>query len=96
MDHDRSCDVVLIGSGLGACAALTRLARSAEPLRVVLLAGATGPGRGLAYDTDAPDHLLNVRAGRMGLDPADPGGFARWAAGKGWTAPDERFLPRAV
>jgi uncharacterized NAD(P)/FAD-binding protein YdhS len=37
-------------------------------------------GRGIAYSTDSPDHLLNTRASNMSAFPADPAHFQRWLA----------------
>lgn len=34
--------------------------------------------RGLAYGTHSAEHLLNVPAARMSLDPAQPGHFVDW------------------
>lgn len=53
-------------------------------------------GRGLAYSTPNPDHLLNVTPGKMDAHPV-PGfeGFVPWLARKGLTAPDD-YHPRGV
>ncbi len=39
-------------------------------------------GRGLAYATGNPSHLLNVRAANMSAFADDPGHFARWLAAR--------------
>ncbi len=60
-------------------------------------------GRGIAYSTANPDHLLNVRAANMSAFPDDPGHFWNWlnarreALGGLPTCPDPfRFVPRQV
>ena len=56
-----------------------QLARRLPPQSRVLLVGTPkATGRGLAYGTDNPEHVLNVRAERMSLFPDDPGHFVRW------------------
>jgi uncharacterized NAD(P)/FAD-binding protein YdhS len=88
---------VIVGggfSGVAVACALLRQARS--PLCVQLVERGAEVGRGLAYGTTDPTYLLNVPAGRMGLQPDDEAGFARYLAGRGlpWGAAD--FAPRAL
>lgn len=84
----------VIGAGLsGALQAIHLLLEGAD--RVVLIERARTPGRGVAYGTDRPEHLLNVPARRMSAFPDDPGHFARWyAAHHGGT--EEDFAPRML
>ncbi|KOV80220.1 hypothetical protein ADL03_34845 [Nocardia sp. NRRL S-836] len=58
---------------------------------VCLVDPAEERGRGVAYRTDDPRHLLNVPAGKMSALQDDPGDFARWAG----VAVTE-FVPRRV
>lgn len=62
-------------------------------------------GRGVAYGTPCPRHLLNVPAGKMGAFPDRPEGFLAWlrahpaeAAEFGWTTDvgAGAFVPRAL
>lgn len=50
--------------------------------RVTLIEQQTGRklGRGIAYGTDDPDHLLNTRTGNMSAFPDDMTHFQRWLA----------------
>ncbi len=90
-------DVLIVGGGFsGVALACALLRRARAPLCVRLVERAPQHGRGLAYGTTEPAHLLNVPAGRMGLLPGDEGGFARHLAetGQPWGAAD--FVPRAL
>jgi uncharacterized NAD(P)/FAD-binding protein YdhS len=85
--------VAVIGGGLsGSLQALHLLREGAG--RVVLVERANEPGRGVAYSTDRPEHLLNVPARRMSAFPDDPDHFARWYAERGGSA--EGFAPRML
>ena len=49
--------------------------------------------RGQAFGTEAPEHLLNVRAANMSAFPDDPGHFVRWM-GFSTAEQTNRFVPR--
>jgi uncharacterized NAD(P)/FAD-binding protein YdhS len=83
----------VIGGGLsGALQAMHLLREGAD--RVILIERAGAPGRGVAYGTDRPEHLLNVPAARMSAFPDDPDHFARWYAERGGGPED--FAPRML
>lgn len=87
-----ACPVV-VGAGLsGSLQALHLIREGAE--RVVLIERALTPGRGVAYGTARPEHLLNVPARRMSAYPDAPDHFAHWYARHGGTAED--FAPRML
>ena len=68
--------VAVVGAGLsGAVLAIHALKEGAE--RVTLIEREYAPGRGVAYSTTRPEHLLNVPARRMSVFPDDPDHFAR-------------------
>lgn len=72
-------DIAIIGGGASGTLLAANLLRQARgPLRVVLLERGGRVGRGLAYATDNPRHLLNVPAGRMSAFPDDAEHFLRW------------------
>lgn len=94
----RPLTIAVLGAGASGTLTATALldaARPLRPVRVLLMDPAASSGRGVAYATGQSQHLLNVPAGSMGADPADPAGFLRWArrnADESARAAD--FLPR--
>jgi len=84
--------VAVIGAGAsGTIQALHLLRAGVE--RVTLIERGREPGRGTAYGTRRPEHLLNVTARRMSVYPDDPGHFARWYAERGGA---EDYAPRTI
>lgn len=72
--------VAIVGGGLaGALVALQLLRRARAGIRVTLIERGARLGRGLAYGTESPVHLLNVPAGRMSSFPDQPEHFLKWA-----------------
>ncbi|CAB4706517.1 MAG: NAD(P)-binding protein [Actinobacteria bacterium] len=86
--------------GGGASGVLTTwhlLASSPDPaLRVLLFEGSGQPGRGVAYSTTDPRHLLNVRARDMSACPDEPSHFVAWAERAGRPVEPTGFQPRMV
>ena len=90
-------DIAVVGAGAAGTLTAMRLlhhraAGEDVPLRVWLI-GAGATGRGLAFGTDAPHHLLNVPAARMSAHWDDPDHFVRWLGDRG-TGDD--FVPRGL
>ena len=84
----------VIGAGAsGTLQALHLLRAGAE--QVTLIERARAPGRGVAYSTGRPEHLLNVPARRMSAYGDDPGHFTRWFAARAGGG-DEDFAPRML
>lgn len=79
--------VAVVGAGLSGAAQALHLRRAGVP-RVTLIEREGTPGRGIAYATPRPEHLLNVPARRMAVFPDDPDHFARWLAAHGLGAED--------
>ena len=74
--------VAVIGAGFSGTVAAIQLLAQLPPDRPVLLCErAERFGRGRAYSTGNPDHLLNVRAANMSAFPDRPGHFENWLAG---------------
>ena len=91
--------VVVAGAGfagVATCVALLREWRGARPLSLTLLERSGGFGRGVAYATPDPQHLLNVPAGRMSAIAGRPGDLLTWAAARGVAAEEHTFLARGV
>lgn len=49
-------------------------------------------GRGVAYSTESPDHVLNTRASNMSAFPDDPSHFQRWLDMQGLQEKDTQFV----
>lgn len=86
--------VAVVGGGAsGALQALHLAQAGVGP--ITLIERAREPGRGVAYSTTRPEHLLNVPARRMSAFNDDPDHFTRWfAARAGGT--DEDYAPRML
>lgn len=93
--------IAIIGGGAAGSALVAHLLRSAPQDRADTLAidwvcGPHAPGRGVAYATVDPQHLLNVRAANMSLFADAPADFLDWAQARGIAASDGQFLPRSI
>ncbi len=93
--------LVIIGAGFsGTACACQLLARSGDHAGndwQIHLINASGPiARGLAYGTRSPLHLLNVPAGRLGMDPAQEGDFVRYLEDNGHRYRASAFVPRML
>jgi uncharacterized NAD(P)/FAD-binding protein YdhS len=88
--------VAIVGAGFSGL--LTALHLAAEPRgpRVRLIERSSSFGRGAAYATANPDHLLNVRVGNMSAFPDQPDHFTRWLAGRGGWSAHGGFVTRGV
>lgn len=88
--------MVIVGGGAAGAAVFCAVLARQPAGCVHWVTGEGEPGRGIAYATPDPLHLLNVPAGGMGLVPGEDGAFADFAADRcpGTTALD--FLPRSL
>ncbi|HET6157436.1 MAG TPA: FAD-dependent oxidoreductase [Dongiaceae bacterium] len=76
---DRPQDIAIVGAGFtGSLLALHLLQRSQPGDRIYLIERNAQFGRGLAYSTGNPNHLLNVRAGNMSAYPDQADHFVQW------------------
>jgi hydroxyacylglutathione hydrolase len=90
--------VAIIGGGFaGATLAAQLLRKSGGSVSVVLIERGARLGRGVAYSTECPEHLLNVRARNMSAYPDDPEHFLEWARlnHAPGVSPDD-YLPRPL
>lgn len=70
----------VIGGGFtGAAAAIACLRHIAQPFRLVVVEPSASLGRGVAYGSRDPMHLLNVRTRDLSVFPDRPGDFSTWA-----------------
>ena len=69
--------VAIIGGGAAAATMLIELLErpSRQPLHLDWYTGGGAPGRGVAYQSPSPRHLLNVRAASMSMFTGKPHGF---------------------
>jgi len=90
--------IAIIGGGAAAVALLSELIeRASAPLHLDwYTGGAPRPGRGVAYGTDSPRHLLNVRAATMGMFSPRPRGFLDFAQRLDAQIAGTDFLPRRL
>lgn len=92
--------IIIVGGGASGVLMACHLLRSPRDNCVVtLIERRERVGPGLAFSTDRPEHLLNVRAANMGAFPDDPLHFWRWlseaAASRFEPCPDPYcFAPR--
>jgi uncharacterized NAD(P)/FAD-binding protein YdhS len=93
-------NVLIVGGGAsGVLLAIHLLRDGADAFHVTILERRPSLGAGVAYATNQPDHLLNVRASNMSAFPDDPGHFAHWlqgqdAAGQAGSYGPDSFAPR--
>jgi uncharacterized NAD(P)/FAD-binding protein YdhS len=79
LDVNDARHVVIVGGGAsGVLLACHLLRHLSENIRVTLIEKNPAIGRGIAYGTADPAHLLNVRAANMSAFPDDPDHFWRW------------------
>lgn len=85
--------VAVIGGGAAGTLQALQLQRAGAD--VTLIERGARPGRGVAYGTTRPEHLLNVPARRMTAFADDPGHFSRWFADH-YGGTEESYAPRMV
>lgn len=74
-------------------AARTLDATSARPAHVTIVDPSDRVAAGVAYSTQDPDHLLNVRAAGMSADPSAPDDLVDWITASG-DGDRDTFVPR--
>ena len=93
----RPRSIAVVGAGFSGMAVAVHLLRQLRVPATIWLVNRTGRfGRGLAYGTNSRDHLLNVPAGRMGLDPAHESGFIDYLQRCGAPYQASDFVPRRL
>ncbi len=95
--------VVVVGGGFSGAVTAVNLARLTDaPLKVTVLNTGQPLGRGLAYGTRRPEHLLNVVARNMSALADQPDHFVEWLGTRSdfasFSTPElrEQFVPRRI
>ena len=90
--------IAIVGGGFCGVALATQLMRRAagSPLDIVIVEPRAELGAGVAYATRDYPYPLNVAAGQMSLDSANPQDFLTFATGQGISAATGDYLPRQV
>jgi uncharacterized NAD(P)/FAD-binding protein YdhS len=71
--------IAIVGGGASGVIAAVNMVRAMHwPADIVVIERRANLGRGLAYSTTDPSHLLNVRAENMSAFANDPDHFLRW------------------
>ena len=100
MDGFAGRHAIIIGGGAsGVLLAYQLLKHPASDFRVTLVEKRLEIGRGLAYHTGNPEHLLNVRVANMSALPDQPEHFWQWLCARpdGPSCPDPYcFVPRRI
>ena len=81
MKSDRAVPVAIVGGGASGTILAAQLAK--RGIASALIDGSGRIGRGVAYSTAEPAHLLNVRADGMSAIAGEPEHFAAWFEGRG-------------
>ena len=101
MTAPRARHVIIVGGGAsGVLLAHQLLRQPTNDVRVSLIEQRPDIGRGIAYHTGNPDHLLNVRVANMSALPDQPDHFWHWLISRGADAPlcpdPYCFVPRRI
>jgi uncharacterized NAD(P)/FAD-binding protein YdhS len=101
MNAFASRHAIIIGGGAsGVLLAYQLLQRSTPDFRITLIEKRHEIGRGLAYHTGNPEHVLNVRVANMSALPDEPDHFWRWLTSREGVPPPcpdpYCFVPRRI
>jgi uncharacterized NAD(P)/FAD-binding protein YdhS len=90
--------ITIVGGGASGTLLTINLLREAGDahLEINLVEKRSRVGRGVAFGTEQPSHLLNVPAGRMGAFPDDIGHFHTWLRENNHPYTDHDFVPRKL
>jgi uncharacterized NAD(P)/FAD-binding protein YdhS len=91
--------IIIVGGGAsGVLMAAHLLRRSDADIRVTIVEKGPAFGKGIAYSTTLPDHVLNVSALGMSAYADDPEHFFRWLVEKGQASSDNPaiYVPRHI
>lgn len=88
----------IIGGGATGTLLAANLSKNSDnqPITVNIVEKSSLVGRGVAYSTANPAHLLNVPANKMGAFPDDVGGFYKWLKENNYDYFSNDFVPRKI
>jgi len=93
----RNPTVLIVGGGASGALLAANLLRQSTGTVVIMIEPRAELGRGMAYSTTCPLHLLNVPAAKMSAFPDDARHFVRWLAARGYAEYDAcSFVPRMI
>ena len=82
MIEAQSRAIIVGGGASGVLLACHLLREATEPLQITIVERRPSVGRGVAYSTPNPHHLLNVRVQNMSAFADEPDHFSRWVAAR--------------
>ncbi len=88
--------IAIIGGGAAGATLVAECLSRSGGIDIAWFVGRRSAGRGVAYATGDGQHLLNGRAGSLGLTADDPDGFMRYLKERRIPATPTDFLPRAI
>ena len=90
--------IIIIGGGLSGILSAIQLLDRSKDVFVKIINTKHPTALGVAYNTNDPEHLLNVTAGKMSLYPLLPDHFTDWLIANDYPAENisETFQPRMV
>src|SRR6185295_5815161 len=91
-------NIKIIGAGVSGVFLTIQLIRKRHdlPLSITLIEKEKEPWLGVAYSTDKPFHLLNVRASKMSALAGEDDHFLSWLAENDYQVHADDFAPRSV
>jgi uncharacterized NAD(P)/FAD-binding protein YdhS len=96
MARPDTVDVAIIGGGAAGTFTAVHLLRTGRPVRLAIVERADRLGRGIAYSTTNPRHLMNVPASTMGALAGRPGHLLEWCAAQGEPVDGAAFVSRPL
>src|SRR5436190_23427272 len=91
-------NITIIGGGVSGILLTIQLIRSKPgfPLSITLIEKEKNPWLGVAYSTNKPFHLLNVRVAKMSALPGEDDHFLSWLKKHNYKFSADDFAPRFV
>jgi uncharacterized NAD(P)/FAD-binding protein YdhS len=96
MAGSHAVDVAIIGGGAAGTLTAVHLLRTGTPARIAIVERADRLGRGVAYSTTNPRHLMNVPASTIGGLSGRPGHLVEWCAEQGEPVDGRAFVGRPL